>query len=120
MKKNLLALSAAVLFSTSAFADTYQLTFGWTDPTTYQPGEVPVYSAKYRVAGGAETVLPPLATPGGSTVVTATPGDAIDVAARACNQTLCSAWTQWVTATAQHPPTTPATQTGLSITIIRQ
>lgn len=103
-----------------ASADQYQLTFGWTDPTTYLPSDAPVYHAKYRVAAGAEVELPALSTPGGSATVEATPGDPIDVAARACNLTLCSAWTDWVTATAPHAATQPANQHSLTITVTRQ
>lgn len=103
-----------------ALADTYQVTFGWTDPTTYIPSDVPRYEAKYRVGGGTETTLPALTTPGGTATVTANPGQPIDVAARNCNLTLCSAWTEWVTATAPFPPTQPLSPTGLTITVTRQ
>jgi len=63
MKKTLIALLFAL--SAPAFADNYQVTFGWTDPTTYVASDAPVYSAKYRIAGGTETTIPSLATPGG-------------------------------------------------------
>lgn len=118
MKKYALALALTAI-SLPALADTYQVTFGWSDPTTYLPSDAPVYEAKYRVAGGVETVVPGLATPGGSRTVTATPGQPIDVAARVCNQGLCSPWTGWVTATAPHPATQPQGQTGLTITVVR-
>jgi len=108
------------LMSSMAFADTYQVTFGWTDPTVYIPSDVPQYEAKYRINGGAETVLPALATTGGSVNITANPGQPIDVAARNCNLTLCSAWTGWVTATAPFPATQPQTPTNLTITVVRQ
>lgn len=111
--------AATLIFSTSAFADTYQVTFGWTDPTTYIPSDAPVYEAKYRIAGGAETVIPGLATPGGSVSVTANPGQTIEVAARNCNLALCSEWSAWVTATAQHPATQPDVPTNLTITVVR-
>lgn len=107
------------LASFAAMADTYQITFGWTDPTSYIPSDAPIYEARYRVAGGAETMLPALATPGGSATVTAVPGDPIDVAARNCNLGLCSAWSGWVTATAQHPATTPQSPASLTITVVR-
>lgn len=103
-----------------ASADQYQVTFGWTDPTAYIPSDAPVYHARYRVAGGAEVELPALSVPGGSTTVEANPGDAIDVAARACNLGLCSDWTGWVTATAPHAATQPANQHSLTITVTRQ
>lgn len=107
------------LFSMSAFADTYQVTFGWIDPTTYIPSDSPVYEAKYRVAGGAETTLPALPTPGGSTSVTANPGQTIEVTGRQCNQSLCSPWMPWATATAPHPATQPQQGDGLTITVVR-
>lgn len=116
-KSKVLAL-AMIAFSLPAAADTYQVTFGWTDPTTYLPSDVPVYEAKYRVAGGAETAIAGLATPG-ARVVTAAPGQTIEIAARTCNLTLCSPWTPWVTATAPHPATQPGNQTGLTITVVR-
>ena len=108
------------LVSSVAFADTYQVTFGWTDPTVYIPSDVPQYEAKYRINGGAETVLPALATPDGSVNITANPGQPIDVAARNCNLTLCSDWTGWVTATAPYPATQPLAPTNLTITVTRQ
>jgi hypothetical protein len=107
------------LFSMTALADTYQVTFGWIDPTTYIPSDAPVYEAKYRIAGGAETTIPSLVTPGGSFNATANPGQPIDVAGRNCNKGLCSAWTAWVTATASHPATQPQPGTGLTITVVR-
>ena len=118
MKRYALFLVFAAL-AAPALADTYQVNFGWTDPTTYIPSDTPLYEAKYRIDGGAETVIPNLTTPGGSTSLTAPPGTPIDMAVRACNQTLCSTWTGWVTATAGYPPTQPQTQTGLTITITR-
>ena len=118
MKRYALFLVLAVL-AAPAFADTYQVTFGWTDPTTYIPSDAPLYEAKYRIGGGTETTIPALTTPGGSVTVSATPGQPIDVAARACNKGLCSTWTGWVTATAPHPATQPATQAGLTITVVR-
>jgi hypothetical protein len=107
------------LASGAAFADTYQVTFGWTDPTPYIPSDAPTYEARYRVAGGTASVLPVLSTPGGSAVVTAAPGAPIDVSGRACNLGLCSAWTGWATATAPYPATQPLPQSGFSITVIR-
>jgi hypothetical protein len=105
--------------SFSAFADTYLVTFGWTDPTVYIASDAKVYEAKYRIAGGAETVIPALATPGGSVTVTATPGQTIEVAGRATNKGLVSAWTSWVTATAPFAATQPGTQTGMTVTVSR-
>jgi hypothetical protein len=102
-----------------AWADTYQVTYGWTDPTTYIPSDAPTYEARYRINGGAETLRPATPTPGGSFTATATPGQTIELAARTCNLGLCSAWTGWVTATAQHPATQPSLPTSLTITVVR-
>jgi hypothetical protein len=102
-----------------ALADTYQVTFGWIDPTTYIPSDAPIYEAKYRIAGGAETTIPALVTPGGSFNATASPGQPIDMSARNCNKGLCSDWTGWVTATASFPATQPQPGTGLTITVVR-
>lgn len=113
------AFLLAALASSAVLADTYQVTFGWSDPTNYLPSDAPTYSAKYRVAGGAETVLPILSTPGGSTTVTAVPGSPIDVSVQACNLALCSEWTAWTTATAPYAATQPLPQSGFSITVIR-
>lgn len=117
MKRTLIALLFAA--SAPAFADSYHVVFGWTDPTTYIASDAPTYTAKYRINGGTETVLAATATPSGSVTVTATPGQPIDIAGQACNKGLCSAWTGWVTATAPHPATQPATQTGMTITVTR-
>ena len=105
--------------SAPAFADSYQVTFGWTDPTIYIPSDAPTYEAKYRVNGGSEATLPALPTPGGSFSATATPGQTIDVTGRPCNKGLCAEWMAWATATAPHPATQPQQGTGLTITVVR-
>lgn len=117
MKKVLAALLFVV--PAPAFADNYSVTFGWTDPTNYIPSDAPIYSAKYRVNGGAETVIPGLATPGGSVTVTAIPGQQIEIAAQNCNLSLCSGWSGWVTATAPHQATQPQTPSAITITVSR-
>lgn len=117
MKKIIFILLALV--STAVYADSYQVTFGWTDPTTYTPSDVPIYEAKYRIAGGAETAISAMTTPGGSATVVANPGNPIEVTGRQCNQGLCSSWMDWVTATAPHPVTQPQQGTGLTITVVR-
>jgi len=119
MKAKVALFSAMSLLALPVLADTYQVTFGWTDPTTYIAGDAPVYSAKYRIAGGAETTISSLATPGGTFNATATPGQTIEVAMQACNIGVCNSWTGWVTATAQHPPTQPQPLTGGVITVVR-
>jgi len=119
MKAKVALFSAMSLMALPVLADTYQVTFGWTDPTTYVASDAPVYSAKYRIAGGTETTISALATPGGTFNATATPGQTIEVAMQACNIGLCNSWTGWVTATAQHPPTQPQPLTGGVITVVR-
>lgn len=114
-----LLIPLGVLLAGSALADSYQVTFGWTDPTTYNVEDQPVYEARYRVAGGTDTTLAGLTTPGGSVDLTASPGDPIEVAARNCNRGLCSAWSPWATAGAPYPVTQPDDPSGLSITVIR-
>ncbi len=117
-----LFIAFCLLFSGMAFADSYNVTFGWTDTTTYRPEETKGYKAKYRVNGGAETILSDLTTPGGSATVTANPGQTIDIAAQNCSMTptpLCSAWSGWVTATAPHPQTQPNVPTAITITVTR-
>lgn len=110
---------ALALAGGAALADTYQLTAGWADPTTYQPSDTPTYELRYRVAGGAETIIPGLTNPAATVTLSANPGEPIEVAARALNAGLEGPWTGWVTATAAWPPTQPADQSGLSITVIR-
>lgn len=117
MKK--IVFSALLALSSAALADTYQVTVGFTDSTTYIPSDAPTYSVKYRVNGGAETVIPALPTPGASFAVTAAPGQPIDVAAKTSNKGLESAWSGWVTATAPHPATQPQTPSGVTITVVR-
>lgn len=113
---------ALLLLSSAAWADQYAVTYGWTDPTVYIPSDSKSYEAKYRINGGAETVIPNLTVPGGSINLTVTPGQTIEVAGRAKNGTtnpLYSEWSSWATATAQYGLTQPANQTGMTITVIR-
>lgn len=112
-----LLATSLLLLSGAALADNYQLTVGWTDPTVYTPTDTPTYEARYRIAGGAETVVPGV-TPAISATIIAVPGDPVEVAVRALNQELSSPWTAWVTATAPYPATPPEVQTSLSITLV--
>lgn len=105
--------------SGAAVADQYSVTAGWTDPTTYNPADAPTYELRYRVAGGAETVLPGLTSPAASFTVNAAPGQPIEVQVRARNLGLDGPLSEWVTATASYPATVPATQTGITLTVIR-
>ena len=117
--KKLLAIALLALASVSAFADTYQVTFGWTDATTYIPSDAPMYEARYRINGGTDVALPATATPSGTVSVTAAPGSPIDVSVRNVNKTLTSAWSGWVTATAPYAATQPGDPAGLTVTISR-
>jgi hypothetical protein len=114
-----IAALTLLLASTVAAADVYQLTAGWTDPTAYNPSDQPSYELRYRVAGGAETIVPGLTNPAASLTLTAAPGAPIEVSVRARNLGLDGPWSEWVTATAAYPVTLPAGQTGLTITVIR-
>ena len=122
MVRNSIVGAALLLLSGVAVADQYAVTYGWTDPTVYIPSDTKSYEAKYRINGGAETIIPSLTVPGGSINLTATPGQTIEFAGRAKNGTtnpLYSAWSSWATATAQYGLTQPANQTGMTITVIR-
>lgn len=119
MKAQVAVLSFFGLLSTPVLADTYHVTFGWTDPTPYMTLDTPIYEAKYRINGGAEITLPSLATPGGAVTITANPGQPIELTGRQCNQSLCSAWMAWATATAPHSATQPQQGVGLTITVTR-
>lgn len=119
--KKVLLVAAGLLLSAPVLAAQYQVTYGWTDTTVYLPDETKGYESKWRVAGGAETAITGLTVPGGSVAVTANPGQAIEMAFRSCSMTpasLCSAWSNWITATAPFPQTTPNVPTGASITVI--
>lgn len=113
----------AVLFfvAFTVFADTYNASVSWTDPTVYNAQDTPKYRFQWRVtATGTATTADNLTTPAGSFVATATPGQTIEVRAQNVNGALSSAWTAWVAGTAPHPATTPATPTNFTITISRQ
>jgi hypothetical protein len=112
-------LAAALLIAGPALADTYQVVVGWTDPTAYNPGDAPSYEAKWRVGGGAETLVLGLTNPAATIDLQAAPGEPIEVAVRALNQGLEGPWSAWVTAAASYPITAPANQTGVTITVIR-
>jgi len=107
------------LVSVAALADTYQLTYGWTDATTYLPSDAPTYEARYRVSAGTAVPLPVTTTPAGTASVTAAPGAPIDLSVRNVNGALASAWSGWVTATAPYPATQPGAPVGLTITVTR-
>jgi len=119
--KKLLALF--LLFPFAVCAAQYQVTYGWTDPTTYLPSDAPDYLAQYRVAGGTSVVLPATSTPGGSFVVTADPAALIEMCVQNRNGTLVtptSCTGNWIAVgTAPPPPLTqPGMPAGFSATII--
>jgi hypothetical protein len=97
----LLLASTIALLAAPAVADVYQVTYSATDATVYGASDTPTYEAKYRVAGGAETVLPATSLPAGSATITANPGQRIELAMRAVNASLTSAWTACVAAVTQ-------------------
>jgi hypothetical protein len=109
--------------SPMALADDYTLTVSWSDETAYHAEESAEYRAKYRVAGGAETVIDGLPTPAASALVVADPGQTVEAAAQNCSimgaSVLCSPWSGWVVATAQYGQTQPADPSGINIQLIR-
>lgn len=118
--RKVLALTAMLTLSAPALADTYQVVAGFSDPTTYNPDDqAPTYTVKYRVAGGAETVLPASSTTGRTFSVTANPGDAIEVTGYTCNGALCGPDSPWIAAAAGYQPTTPLAPGGWTITVTR-
>lgn len=117
--RNLVGGIAMLLLSGAAWADQYSVTYGWTDPTVYIPSDSKSYEAKYRINGGAETIIPNLTVPCGSINLTVTPGQTIEFAGRNKNGTENPMYSAWATATAQHGLTQPADPTGMTITVIR-
>jgi hypothetical protein len=122
---NIKIIAALVLaaLSSPSFADTYQVTFGWTAPA-WLPSDTPSYGAKYRVAGGVAINLPDNATPGGSYSYTAAPGALLEMCPQNKNGSLvtpdCSQAGHWIAVGASPvPPTTPPIPGGFSATIIR-
>lgn len=72
---------------------------------------------KYGLIGLALTLLSGLAN--AAAMTNYLENKLIDAFLRACNGEICGAWSAWVTATAQHPPTVPAQMTGITITVVR-
>ena len=116
-------LLSLCFLSPLALADDYTLTISWSDETVYQAAESAEYRAKYRVQGGAETVIDGLPTPVASASVVADPGQTVEVAVQNCSvmdaSVLCSDWSEWIVATALHGQTQPAAPTGINIQLIR-
>lgn len=123
--KRLFAAILGFCLVAAASAEEYLVTFGWTDPTTYQAGETPTYQAQWRLDGGAATTIADLGTPGGSFNLTASPGQQLEICPQSMNGALvnfdCTQPAHWFAAgTTQQGPTTPASPTGFSATIIYQ
>ena len=119
MKRLLLAI--LLLLPILAFADTYQITAGWTDPTPPGTAYTPLYDVEYKVAAGAAIPVNDLPSPSYSNTVTATPGQTIEIRVRNKNSQggLVSAWSVWAVATAQAQPTQPLDPTAITFTVVR-
>jgi len=106
-----------------AFADSYQVTYGWDTPT-WIPSDTPSYDAKYRLGGGAAVDLPDTTVPGGSFTYTAAAGTVLEMCPQNKNGTIitpdCSQAGHWLTVGGSpYPPTVPPMPSGFSATIIR-
>jgi hypothetical protein len=130
----LIAIIISAMFSLAAYADTYNLTAGCTDPLMagQQPDGswyAPVYDWEWRVNGGTSTAVSDqpscaLAVAG----MTAAPADTIEVRAAprntydGCADPECTGpWTAWLAASAPYAATHLADPvTGMSLVIIRQ
>ena len=124
MKMKSVIFAAAMIPSISMAAN-YSLSGSWQDQTIYNPADLPVYQAEYRVNGGAATALTGLTAPAFATSVTANPTDVIEARSRNCNTyqstpPLCSPWSNWLQATAPYIPTQPVAPTGFSIVLTPQ
>lgn len=118
MKKLFLLL---LLLPISAFADTYNLSVTWTDTTPTGPDYTPAYNIEYQIASNPVVAVSDQATPSYSTVITANPGDVVQVRVqnKNTNGSLISAWSNWINATAQNPPTVPENPSGITFTLTR-
>ena len=121
MKK--LMLCSAMLVSSVAMADTYQLNYGWTAPA-WIPSDTPSYGMRYKLAGGTPVILADSTTPGGSLTLAMAPGTMVEVCPQNKNGTLvmptCEQPGDWIAVgAAPYPPTMPPQPSGFSATIIR-
>jgi hypothetical protein len=112
-----------LLAPTFVFADSYNLTANWSDPTVVSADYVPAYNVEYRI--GANTGTAPgtpvsnLPTPSWSGTITAAPGTKVEVRVQNKNTIgpLLSAWSPWVAVTAPYGSTPPLAPTGFTVTI---
>jgi hypothetical protein len=116
-------LCLLVMLPLPAFAANYQVTYGWTNTTTYLPSDTPDYLAQYRVAGGVPVILSATPIPGGTFAVTAPVAALIEMCVQNRNGTLvnpASCTGNWLTVgnTPPAPLTPPGSPTGFSATII--
>jgi hypothetical protein len=114
---------AALLLAGPAMAAQYQVTYGWTDPTTYLPSDEPDYAAQYRVNAGAPVVLPATTVPGGVFALTADPAAVVEMCVQNRNGALVTPADcdeNWIAVgnAPVPPPTQPLGPTGFSATII--
>jgi hypothetical protein len=112
-----------LMFSGLANAAQYQVTYGWTDSTTYIPTDEPRYNAQYRVNNGAPVVLPETTTPSGTFNLSANSADSIEMCVQNKNGNLVAPTTctdNWFAVGNAPPPplTQPGQPTGFSATII--
>jgi hypothetical protein len=110
-------------FSSLAHAAQYQVTYGWTDSTTYLPTDEPRYNAQYRVNGGTPVVIPETTTPSGNFNLSANSADSIEMCVQNKNGNLISpadCTGNWFAVGNAPPPplTQPGQPTGFSATII--
>ena len=130
----LIATIIGVMFSLAAYADTYSLNYGCTDPLA--PGVQgdgswysPVYDFQYRIAGGTPVDVADQPTCAlAVAAVTASPGDDIEVRALArnvyenCSDPECTGpWNTWLAASAPYAATHLTNPvSGTSLVIIHQ
>ena len=114
-----------------AFADSYQVTYGWDTPT-WIPSDTPSYDAKYRLGGEAAVDLPDTTVPGGSFNYTDAAGTVLEMCPQNKNGALVTPScaldqdgnpvdpNDWITVGGSpYPPTVPPMPAGFSATIIR-
>ena len=123
-------LFLTILLPAFAFADTYDATVSWTDPTPAYPAEndAPTYRIEWRINGGASNqiynLLPPAMPSDGHTwQITANPGDNVEIRVQNHNANtdgpLSSNWSIWYSLTAGYPVTQPSDPTNVNYTLIR-
>lgn len=115
--KRALLLSIALLTTSAAWAENYNIRSTWDDPTPAGENYAPVYDVRMRVNQGtpAETLgsnVPDVVVP-----ATANPGDSIEVSVRARNTAggdTPGNWSAWASA---FSPVVPLDQTNIRVII---